>query len=118
MNIKDKILNAKLKSEKIYISQWDAEIEVKELNGGQRAKFFDNTVSVDKYGNVKTHLEKMNTEIIILSCYDPETGERLFKEEDRELILQASGEAIDQIAQVALKISGLSNNAVVEAEKN
>lgn len=118
MSLKDKILSAQLKREKIFIPQWDCEIEVRELNGGQRAKFMEKTVSVDKRGEAKIDMAGMNIEMVLLSCYDPETGERLFKEEDRESLLATSGAAIDAVAQVGLRLSGLNAQAVEEAEKN
>lgn len=119
MSLKDKILSAKLKSEKIIVPLWDnVEIEVRELNGGQRAKFMEKTVTMDSRGETKVNMAGMNLEIVLLSCHDPETGLRLFKEEDREALLGTSGEAIDFVAQVGLRLSGLNAPAVETAEKN
>ena len=118
MSLKDKILAAQLKSEKVFVPQWDAEVLVRELNGGQRAKFMEKTMTVNKQGEAQINISNMNFEITLLSCCDPETGERLFKEADREGLLAASAAAIDVVAQVGLRLSGLNNVAVEETEKN
>lgn len=118
MSLKDKILAAQLKSEMVFVPQWDCEIEVRELNGGQRAKFMEKTMTVDSKGETQINIANMNLEIALLSCYDPETGERVFKEEDRQALQTASAAAIDVVAQVGLRLSALNGQVVEEIEKN
>ena len=90
MSLKDKILATQLKSETVHVPQWGADILVKELNGGQRAKFMEKTMTVNKQGEAQINISNMNFEIALLSCCDPETGERLFKESDRESLFNIS----------------------------
>ena len=118
MALKDKIFEAQIKKESVFVPQWDVTVEVRELNGGQRAKFFENVMVKDAKGNLEPKVDKMELEIVLLSCYDPETGERLFKEEDRASVAGLSGGALDLISKVGLRLSGLSDTATAEAIKN
>lgn len=118
MDLKDKILAAQLKSEKVFVPQWDVEVEVRELNGGQRAKFMEKTMTLNKHGEAQINISNMNFEIALLSCHDPETGDRLFKEIDRDALMATSAAAIDVVAAVGLRLSALNGTAVEEIEKN
>ncbi len=118
MSLKDKILSAQLKSETVFVPQWGENVLVRELNGGQRAKFMEKTMTVNKQGEAQINISNMNFEIALLSCCDPETGERLFKESDRESLLSTSAAAIDVVAAVGLRLSALNGTAVEEVEKN
>ena len=119
MSLKDKILSAQLKSEKVFVPQWDCEIEIREMNGGQRAKYFQDMLQVDANGNIRQNPEFINDiELVMMTAYDPETGERLFKKDDRDFLLQSSGVVLDFIAQKSSTLSGLNPNSVEQSEKN
>ena len=61
---------------------------------------------------------KMMPDIVIMCTYDPETGEQVFNESDREALMLKSGAALDMIVNTAMRISGLLDGAVDKAGKN
>lgn len=116
ISLRDKILAAKdLKSERMYIEEWDVEIEIRSLTGKTRAKLM--SVAMDGRTG-KMDFEKLYPELIIACAYDPESGEPIFNSTDREAINAKSGGVLERIAKVAMELSGLTEESVVEAEKN
>lgn len=114
-SIRDKVLASKdIQSEIVPVPGWDVNVEVRGLTGRQRAKLIQ--AAVDERG--KYDIEKAYPELVIMSTYDPETGEQVFTEEDRVALAEKSGAAIDQIVKVAMRLSGLTATAVTEAVKN
>lgn len=112
MNLRDKILSAKdLETQIVPVPQWGVTVEVRGMSGRQRSIFLKDIM--DKKGNVDTL--KLYPSLIIASTFDPETGERVFEDGDFDAIAEKSGGALEVVAQVAMKLSGL--DAAV-AEKN
>ena len=65
----------------------------------------------------KVDLTKIYPDMVIMCTFDPETGERVFTEGDRDEIGAKNGKAVERIADVAGRISGL-NEAAEKAVKN
>jgi hypothetical protein len=55
---------------------------------------------------------------VILGAYDPTTGKKLFKELDRELLLNHNAAPLDKLAGVINELSGMTVGSEDEAEKN
>lgn len=113
--LRDKIFNAKdIETELVYVRQWDVKIEVRGLTGTERAKVLKSAVTQDN----KVDFESLYPEIVIASSYDPETGEKVFEPADKEALNKKSSAATEKIAKTAMKLSGLNESAVENAEKN
>jgi hypothetical protein len=112
MNLRDKILLAKdIESELVEIPQWDVIIEVKGLNGKQRSLLLQDTM-----GDAgKLDLVKLYPQLVVRSCFDPDTGERIFTDADCDAIAEKSGAVQEIIGAVAMRLSGLDGKT---AEKN
>lgn len=116
MNLREKILAAEdIKSEQIYIKEWDAKLEIRGLTGRQRGIYLQDVIDA-KTG--KMDFQKMYPMLVVMSVYDPETKEPVFKMGDVDAIAGKSGAALEQLAQVAQRLSGLDSEAIGEAEKN
>ena len=114
VSLREKILQAKdLQEQLVDIPEWGVKVLVKGLTGAQRARL----ASATGPGG-KPDFEKIYLETVILATYDPETGERIFSPSDRDALGEKSGAALDHIAQVALRLSGMAPEALAEAEKN
>ena len=114
-SIREQILGAKdIRSESVAVSDWGVTVEVRGLNGTQRARLMKN--GFDARGVVD--FERLYPELIIASTFDPATGQPVFEEADREALNAKSGAALEQLAQAAMRISGLSPDAGTVAEKN
>ena len=68
--------------------------------------------------NGKMNHNRFHGLMIIYSCYDTETNELIFTENDIDWLLDKSAGPIETLASKITKLSGLSKNAVEEAEKN
>lgn len=115
LSLRDRILSAKdIKSEAVTIDEWDVTLEVRGMTGKQRARLLQSSMKKDG----SPDLEKMYPALVILCTYDPETGERVFEDADRDGIGDKSGRAQEIIAQAAMRLSGLTEDALKDATKN
>ena len=112
MSLREKILECKdIQSELLEVPQWGVTVEVRGMTGRQRAILLQNTM--DKKGNMI--LQKLYPSLVIATSFDPETGEKIFMDGDFDAVSEKSGGALETIAQVAMKLSGLNPE---EVEKN
>jgi len=112
MSLRDKILAAKdIETELVPIPQWGVTVEVRGMTGRQRTILLQDTI--DSRG--RANLEKLYPRLVILSTFDPETGEPVFQEGDADAIAEKSSGAIEAITKVAQRLSGLDQ---AEAAKN
>jgi hypothetical protein len=112
MNLRDKILQCNdIATEQVYVPQWDVTLEVRGLTGRQRGILLQETI--DPRGQMD--MQKLHPKLVIMSTYDPETGERVFQDGDFDAISEKSGGALEIIAKVATRLSGLNPR---QAEKN
>lgn len=115
INLRDKILSVDdIKKEILHVDQWDVDLEIRSLNGKARSKLMNETMK----SNGKMDMERLYPELIISCTYDPETHERVFQPTDREQINTKNSGALEKIAKVAMKLSGLDADSVEQAEKN
>lgn len=110
--LREKILACKdLESELVEVPQWGVLVEVRGMSGRQRAILLQDTV--DPRG--KIDLQKLYPQLVLFSTFDPESGEPVFLPGDIDALAEKSGGALEAIAQVAMRLSGLNPG---EAEKN
>jgi hypothetical protein len=116
MSLRDKILNSKdIKKEIVTIKEWDnVKIEIRTMSGKERSVLLK--TAVDKNGELD--FEKMYPSIIIATAYDPDTGEKVFNQEDREILNTKSAKCVEEIAKVALRLAGLDGESAKSIEKN
>jgi hypothetical protein len=97
-------------------------VEVRGLSAGARSDLMTSCVitSTDDDGETtqRTDLKKLQPALVIGCAYDPETGEPLFAEADRELLLATSAKYLDPIITAASRLSGLDDDVAQVAEKN
>lgn len=111
MNIKDAALAATFASEKLIVPEWDGvTVEVREMTGRDRAHFTKLSF--------KENFEAMWPDLVTACTFDPETGKPAFGKADRDALLAVSAAALDRIATVALRLSGMNQDAIEQAEKN
>ena len=109
MSLRDKILACNdIQSELVDVPQWDATVEVRGMTGRQRSLVLQE--SVDASGKVA--LQKLYPHLVIVSTYDPETGEPVFLAGDFDAVAEKSGAALEVIAQVAMRLSGFNTEDI------
>ena len=112
MSLRDQILNADdIDSELVEIPAWGVTVEVRSMDGRARTRLLKMTTS----GDGEVDMEKVFPEMVILCSHDPETGERIFTEDDRDAILAKAAGPVELLALAAMRVSGMSGTAIDEA---
>lgn len=114
---KDQILSSQdLKTKKVNISEWGGDVIVKCMTGGERSSY-DAEVYVGD--GDKLELDKKNFRSkLLVRCLVDDKGERLFADEDFELIDKKSSKALDKIFVVARELNGIGVDEEEKLEKN
>jgi hypothetical protein len=113
--LKDTIQAAQdIKSESVSIPEWGITLEVRTMRAIDRAKLFRDCI--DKQGSVISG--KFQAGLIIATCFDPDTGEKIFSDDDYDLVMDKSANIIERLSSIAHKISGFGNETVSSIEKN
>jgi len=113
-NLSSKIFAAAdIESELVEVAQWDVTLLVKSITAKDRAMMISGSVE----NNGVFRLEEILPDLVIASCYDPETGEKVFQAGDRDALMAKSAAPIEQLAQVAMRLSGMDDEAVDAAGK-
>lgn len=116
---KSDILNQDdLKTEDIQVPEWgDAWVRVRTLQANERDHFEASTVIRDGK-KTRPNLENIRARLVLLCLVDPDTGERLFQEEDTFPLGGKSAAALDRIFTVCQRLNGLRDEDVDELAKN
>ena len=99
----------------IDVEAWDVKMGVRSMTALQRSQMQEEW-SDETGNNTATKLYSM---VLLHCCFDPDTGEQVFAEEDLEwLLAEKSAQTVDEVAQACLKISGLAADSVDEVGKD
>lgn len=113
---REQILNANdIKSEIVPIAAWGGvEIEIRGLTGRQR----EEVVAAARREDGTVDDTKVTVPLIIASAFDPETKKALFTPADLDALREKNAQALDDVAKVALRLSGMSQQAAESIRKN
>ena len=116
MNLREKILNVEdIPSREVFVPNWDVTILVKGLSAGERIGLTQ--AAVDQVtGSV--NLSTVYPDIVVSCCFDPETGDPIFKESDKPDIMKKSSKAIEMLASAGLELSGIGEDSADAAGKD
>lgn len=103
-----------IQKEPLLVPEWGVTVEVRGMSGAARADMMEN--AADEDGGLS--FRSFYPEIVILCTFDPETGEQVFEAGDRDAVLSKSGSAINRIAEVGLRLSGMDKESRTEAGKD
>jgi len=111
MSIRDKILESDdLDKRVVDVPEWGVKVEVRTPNGRDRARITrllqDETVEP----------EVALAALLIPALFDPETGDRIFTEDDADVLVGKNGNALQRLAEIASGVSGLTVEAVEEGK--
>jgi hypothetical protein len=112
MNLKDLIFSADdITKELVEVPEWGVTVEVRSMTAAERAKLGEGASKGDK-----TDVGLMYAMTVIATVYDPTTGLPVFTDQDKEAILSKNGAVVERLATKALGSSGLTAEAVDEAQ--
>lgn len=113
-NLRDQIIAIDdIQTEEVPVPEWNGiVIEVRGMNGHARAKYMEMFRDED---TGRINYPALYPTAIIECCFDPNTGEQVFNFDDEAIINQKSGKALERLASVAMRLSGMSEDAEKEA---
>lgn len=102
-----------IEAEVVDVPQWGIKLEVRGLTSKERAKLLRTSTKPD--GSID--FDKWFPDLVIATAYDPETGEQVFEQADRDALNGKSGAAIQNLVEVASRLSGLGEQDVQAAKE-
>lgn len=125
MGLKDRIREKSQKNtkrEQVHLAETDETVEVRSLSLGLKSQYMEEAfvMTVSETGKTVTtpRLGIFQQRLIEYSTFDPQTGERLFGPDDREVLDGMDSEDATAIVEVAQRLSGMDKGAVKRAEGN
>jgi len=114
---REQILSIKdVQEEEVYIEQWGGSVLVRSLSGNERNRILN--ICMNKKGKMDS--SKLYPLLIVAGCVDP-----AFSKEDIDALNNKNAGALEKLAKVIMKLSGLGpedleedEEGETEAEKN
>ena len=105
-----------LQTEDVEVPEWGGAVRVRNFTGRERDAFEASMVRGEGRDR-KVDLTNMRARLVGLTVID-ETGQRLFTDDEVDLLGAKSGAALDRVFAIAQKLNGLSGADVEELSKN
>jgi ribosomal protein L12E/L44/L45/RPP1/RPP2 len=105
-----------LKTEDVEVPEWGGTVRVRSFTGRERDAFEASMVQGDGKDR-RVDLTNMRARLVGLTVID-EAGQRIFTDEEIDLLGAKAGAALDRVFAVAQKLNGLSGEDVEELTKN
>lgn len=116
MNLRDKIFAAKdIPSENLHVPEWEVDLVIKGMTAGERVTLMQNAYDVK---TEQVNMSKVYPDVVVSCSYDPETDEPVFTNADKEALMNKSSAAIEKIADVGLRLSGIGKDQQDAAGKD
>ncbi len=114
---REAILQAQdLPHEDVYVPEWGGWVRVRGLTAEERDKF-EASILEGQGRNARVRMENIRAKLVALAVVDEE-GNRLFTDDDVALLAKKSAAAVQRVFDVAMRLSGLTEEAVEELAKN
>jgi len=115
MNLRDRILTSQdIPSETMHVKEWDVDLLIKGMSAGERITLMQNAYDQTTQ---QVNMAAVYPDVVVSCVHDPETGEALFTPADKDALMSKSSAAIESIAAVGLRLSGIGAETEDEAGK-
>jgi hypothetical protein len=99
--------------EAVEVPEWEATVLVRGLTGTERDSM-DLAAIQGKGKNREYNLVGLRGRMVARTSRDPETGKRIFRDEDAEALSQGAAAPLERVFEVALRLSGMTKEDVEE----
>lgn len=108
MALRDKILAASdAKSETVSVPEWGCSLQVRSLTNTERIEW-EVACSKKKRGKITIDPFRLKTSLVVASCYDVETGAKVFTDDDIDALSAKNAGVIERLFTAAAILSGIS----------
>jgi hypothetical protein len=108
MNLRDTILAAQdIPSESVTIPEWGVDLLVKGMSAGDRITLMQNAYDQNTQ---QVNMAAVYPDIVVSCVFDPDTDEPVFSDSDKGALMAKSSAAIEAIAAVGLRLSGIGKD--------
>lgn len=120
MSLRDRIIESDDRGfEDVDVPEWDCKVRVRGLTGTDRDRYEAHAVQLREGGqDIELRLANFRSKLLVLCLYDPDTDERIFGDNDAKVLGSKSAKVIERLHEVAYRLSGMDDKAVVRAEGN
>lgn len=116
MNLRDKILAVDdIPSEKATITAWGVDVLVRGMSAGDRIALMQNAYD---QATGQINMAAIYPDVVVACLVDPDTKEPVFTSDDKSLLMSKSSAAIEQIANIGLRLSGIGQEEQDAAGKD
>jgi hypothetical protein len=116
MTLRDKILAVEdIPSETVTVDEWGVDLIVRGMTAGHRVTLMQNAVD-PVTGNVNMSI--VYPDVVVACVLDPASGEPVFTDDDKSALMGKSSAAIERIATVGLRLSGIGKEEQDAAGKD
>ena len=114
---RDEILQAQdLPTEDVPVPEWGGICRVRGLTGAERDAF-EQSIVEQRGKDTRMNLRNIRAKLVAM-CVVDEEGNRVFRDEDAELLGKKSAAALNRVFEVAQRLSGLRPEDVEELAGN
>lgn len=101
-------------TEVVHVPEWGGDVHVRGLSGAERDAYEAGIASPRPDGRQHMNLRNLRARLVVLAVVDPDSGDRLFRDDDAPALGDKSAAAVDRVFSVARRLSGLSEGDVEE----
>ena len=106
-----------IKTERVDVPEWGGYVIAKAMTGFEREQFEQMVAQPGADGKVQISYKQMRITAVI-ACAVDDNGAHIFTDADRDWLNNKSGAALDRVASVILRLSGISQGATETAVEN
>jgi hypothetical protein len=114
--LRDKILAAQdIPSEVVSIPEWGVDILVRGMSAGDRITLMQNAFD---QATQQVNMSIVYPDVVVACAFDPTSTEPIFTPADKDAILAKSSAAVERLANVGLRLSGIGKDEQDAAGKD
>lgn len=115
-SLRDKIFSAQdIPTEVVNIPEWGVDVLVRGMSAGDRITLMQNAFDQTTQ---QVNMSIVYPDVVVSCTYDPDSNEPVFTPADKDAILAKSSAAVERLANVGLRLSGIGKEEQDAAGKD
>lgn len=115
-SLRDKILAAQdIPAEVVTIPEWGVDVLVRGMSAGDRITLMQNAFDQTTQ---QVNMSIVYPDVVVACAFDPASDEAIFSNDDKAAILAKSSAAVERLANVGLRLSGIGKDEQDAAGKD